>query len=253
MNAMKHASSAVERADDDPSKDPAGPPTMPVPPTPVRVTDVWREFSTQAETVHAVNGVSLEVRAGELVCLYGASGSGKTTLLNLMAGLDVPDRGTVEVAGRAISGQDEQARAEARLRHIAVVFQDDNLIAEFSALENLEIPLLASGLTRQEARDRGRSALADLGIEHLADRRPARMSGGQRQRVGIARALAGGQEIILADEPTGALDQENSRRLFGLMQSLSHDRSLSIVVATHDPLGRDHADAVRTMVDGVLA
>ncbi len=219
----------------------------------VEVTSVTREYATPAGSVHAVDGVDLRFNGGEMTALLGASGSGKTTLLNLIAGLDIPDSGTVSVNGIAISGLSEAQRARVRLEHIGVVFQDDNLIAEFSARENIEIPLLARGMAVGDASQRAVAALEELGIGLLGDRQPAEMSGGQRQRVGIARALAGEQSVLLADEPTGALDSAASRVLFERMAGLAHDHGVCVLVATHDPLCSEYADGVVSMLDGRIS
>ncbi|QXT64224.1 ABC transporter ATP-binding protein [Tessaracoccus palaemonis] len=218
----------------------------------IEVGGARRTFQSGIETIRAVDGVDLRVEVGTMTCLYGASGSGKTTLLNLIAGLDIADQGTVRVAGRDLSGTSEAERARIRLHHIGVVFQENNLVHEFTALENVVVPLLARGASLSEARDEAADQLARVGIAELADRLPREMSGGQRQRVGIARALAGGREVLVADEPTGALDSANSGALFELVASLCHDVGVAAVVATHDPLGRDRADVVWTMVDGQL-
>lgn len=218
----------------------------------IEVEGARRTFQSGIETIRAVDGVDLRVAVGTMTCLYGASGSGKTTLLNLIAGLDIADQGTVRVVGRDLSGTSEAERARIRLHHIGVVFQENNLVQEFTALENVVVPLLARGAALSEARDEAAAQLARVGIADLADRLPREMSGGQRQRVGIARALAGGREVLVADEPTGALDSANSGALFELVASLCHDVGVAAVVATHDPLGRDRADVVWTMVDGQL-
>ncbi len=218
-----------------------------------RLKNASKRFVVGDEVIVAVDDVSFEVAAGEFVCLYGASGSGKTTMLNILAGIDTADSGGVVVAGQSLSGTSEGGRADVRLRHIGVVFQSNNLLPEFTARENVVLPLLVRGFSRAEADAAAERALASVGVADLADRLPGRMSGGQRQRVGIARALAGQQEVLLADEPTGNLDSVNSRQLFGLMRELCDDRGTAIVLATHDPLAREFADSVYDMVDGVVA
>ncbi|MGI8433774.1 MAG: ABC transporter ATP-binding protein [Nocardioidaceae bacterium] len=218
-----------------------------------RLENASKRFVVGDEVIVAVDDVSLEVAAGEFVCLYGASGSGKTTMLNILAGIDTADSGEVLVAGQSLSGSSEGGRADARLRHIGVVFQSNNLLPEFTARENVALPLMVRGFSRAEADAAADVALASVGVPELADRLPGRMSGGQRQRVGIARALAGQQEVLLADEPTGNLDSVNSRQLFGLMRDLCDDLGTAVVLATHDPLAREFADSVYDMVDGVVA
>lgn len=217
----------------------------------ITCTNVVRRFVSDEETVTALDGVSITAPAGELTCLFGASGSGKSTLLNVMAGLDVPDEGDVRVGTHVINGLKERQRAAFRLEHIGVVFQDNNLIPEFTALENVIVPLEAVGHPAKAAKELGLEALDRMGVLPQADRRPSRMSGGQRQRVGIARALGGNKSIVVADEPTGALDSITSTALFQLLRRLADDGA-TVVVATHDPLARDFADAIITLQDGRL-
>ena len=204
------------------------------------------------EVVVAVNDVSFAVRHGEFACIYGASGSGKTTLLNLVAGIDVADSGEVRVGDEVVSGQSEGRRADIRLHHIGVIFQTNNLMPEFTAQENVALPLMIRGSSRASAATAALAALTMVGLSDLADRLPAAMSGGQRQRVGIARALAGEQALIVADEPTGALDSHNSTQLFELLRSLCDERGTAVVLATHDPLARNFADSTYLMVDGTI-
>ena len=194
--------------------------------------------------------MDLVVERGTFGCLYGASGSGKSTLLALIGGILAADQGEVVVDGDDVSGLTENARADLRLRRIAVIFQGDNLLPELSAAENVMLPRLARGLKAKAARDEALEALDTVGIGQLADRRPGQMSGGQRQRVGIARALVGERSVLLADEPTGALDSANSRSLFQLIARLCESRQLTALVATHDPLAREVAARVWQMTDG---
>jgi putative ABC transport system ATP-binding protein len=214
--------------------------------------DVGRKFETRTETIVAVDSVTAAISEGEFICLYGASGSGKSTLLNLIAGLDVADHGDVQVAGTSLAGLTDDQRADLRLTTVGVVFQDDNLVGEFSAGENVMLPLLVRGFSREQAQATSRSALDALGVGELFDRMPIDMSGGQRQRVGIARAFVGDRKILLADEPTGALDSENSEALFSELQRLCKHVGLTAVVATHDPLARRFASKVWSIRDGRL-
>lgn len=212
---------------------------------------VSRRYVSAAETVDAVSSVSLRADAGDFVCVYGASGSGKSTLLNLIAGLDLPDEGTVKVAGVDVEALDEAGRARLRLETVGVVFQDHQLIEEFTAAENVALPLEVRGMPTSRALEEASDLLARVGLEALAARRPRDMSGGQRQRVGIARALVGGRRIVLADEPTGALDTTNSRSLFELLSALCRQGTL-VVVCSHDEMCREFAGHVYRMRDGVL-
>ncbi len=216
----------------------------------VCVRGAVRSFRSGIETIRAVDGVDLDVPFGQMVCIYGASGSGKSTLLNLIAGLDVPDEGEITIGDLALTGMSDRQRAKVRLEHVGVVFQENNLIDEFTGGENVFIPLLAAGLPIDLGRSAAADALARVGIGDLFDRRPGQMSGGQRQRVGIARALAGSRNVLIADEPTGALDSATSAALFELVAQLCHERGVTALVATHDPIARDYADSVLTMCDG---
>lgn len=219
----------------------------------IEASDLVRVFTTGVESVVAVDHVTLAVRPGEFVCVYGASGSGKSTLLNLLAGLDVPDAGEVIIAGAALSRLSESKRARLRLESIGVVFQEHNLLDELTAAENVMLPLLARRMPKKVARDEAHTVLSLVGIDGLGDRRPREMSGGQRQRVGIARAFAGGRRLLLADEPTGALDAANSAALFDELRRVCDEKGFAAVVATHDPLARSRADRVLSMLDGTVS
>lgn len=213
--------------------------------------NVTRTYVTEAEAITAVNGVTLTAEAGQLICVFGRSGSGKSTLLNLIAGLDIPDAGDVRVGDRLVQQLDEVARVQLRLQSVGVVFQDDGLIPEFTAAENVALPLEAQGVRTPAALRQAESLLARVGLEGLAGRLPAQLSGGQRQRVGVARAIAGGRRILLADEPTGALDTTTSADLFQLIRDLCDNGTLAIV-CSHDPGCRVVADCVYEISDGVL-
>lgn len=217
----------------------------------VTCTELVKEYVTPAETIRALDGVSLDVEEGEFLALEGASGSGKSTLLNLIAGLDEPTSGAVQVAGHQLHRLSTADRGRLRLKSIGVVFQDNNLIAEFSILENILVPLRALGLDPTAARREARRALDRLGIGDLADRRPRDVSGGQRQRGGIARAIAGSRRVLLADEPTGALDSHNSIALFETLRELAR-QGTTVIVATHDPLVSPFVDRVLRLRDGRL-
>lgn len=218
---------------------------------PVRISGVEFSYSTPAGAVKALGGVSLEVMAGEMVCLYGASGSGKSTLLSVIGGLEVPEAGSVQVMGREIVGLSEDQRTDLRLRQVGLVFQEHNLVAQFTASENLQIVLRAQGCP--DAETEARKLLGFVGIEELWNRMPDAMSGGQRQRVGIARALAGQRPVMLCDEPTGALDSRTSAALFGQLKELTRQAGVACLIATHDPLAERYADRVLEIVDGQLS
>jgi putative ABC transport system ATP-binding protein len=213
------------------------------------VEGAGRRYVTGAETVWAVREASFEAHAGEFVAVFGASGSGKSTLVNLLAGLDVPDDGTVWIGQADVGALDEDARARLRLGTVGVVFQDHNLVEEFSAAENVALPLEVRGWTYRDALREAEVHLDRVGLAGLGGRLPSQLSGGQRQRVGIARALVGDRRVLLADEPTGALDSANSRALFELIRALCDDGTLA-VVCSHDLMVRRFADTVYEMVDG---
>ena len=211
--------------------------------------DVDLRFVSEVETVTALDKVNFEVSDGEFVAVSGASGSGKTTLLNVLAGLVEADSGSVTVADYQVHKLSESRRALMRLADVGVVFQDHNLIAEFDAAENVMLPLRARGWSAADAKTQAQASLTQVGLKGLGRRLPAQLSGGQKQRVGIARALVGGRMVLLADEPTGALDSENSVSVFELLREFARD-GVAVVVATHDPLIRKYADRLIVMKDG---
>ena len=215
----------------------------------VSLIGVTRRFRSGAETVWAVREATLQLARGEFACVLGASGSGKTTLLNLAAGLDSPDEGTVWVGTSDLNRLSEAGRSKLRLTEIGVVFQDNNLIAEFTAVENVMLPIEVQGVQESRARRLAEAQLARVGLAGMGQRLPSHLSGGQQQRVGIARALVGDRKILLADEPTGALDTANSRALFELFANLC-SQGASVLLATHDPLSRDYVHTLYEMTDG---
>ncbi|MFD5161658.1 ABC transporter ATP-binding protein [Streptomyces hawaiiensis] len=217
----------------------------------IRTKDVCKAYRSEVETVWAARDVDFSARPGEFVCIYGASGSGKSTLLNLLAGLDLADTGEIRVGGVDVGAANERQRAELRLRTVGVVFQDHRLIQEFTAAENVALPLEARGLSTAQAREEALRQLARVGLAGLEDRLPRQLSGGQRQRVGVARALTGQRAVLLADEPTGALDSAATGELFQLIRKLC-DEGVLAVVCSHDPRCRDYADTVYEVVDGRL-
>lgn len=215
----------------------------------ITLQGVSRTFDGGADTVWAVREVDLDVAAGELVCLFGSSGSGKSTLLNLIAGLDLPTAGQVHVGSAEVSAMTVDQRSRLRQRDVGTVFQDHNLIEEFTALENVALPLEIVGTPFGEAVGPAEERLAQVGLAGLGQRFPHQLSGGQRQRVGIARALVGSRSVLLADEPTGALDSVNSRALFELLRQVA-GAGTTVVVATHELMARDFADHVYEISDG---
>ncbi len=196
----------------------------------VRAQDLRKTYD--AGRVRVLDGVSLEVRAGEMVALWGASGSGKSTLLHLLGGLDVPDSGRLSVCG--LDPCNEAHRLQLRRRHLGFVFQLHNLIPDLTVEENLRVPALAAGTPRTATLARVRELAASVGIDHRLDHRIQDISGGERQRTAICRALMNSPQLLLADEPTGSLDEETGDTVFQLLQQLVKTRGIAIVLATHE-------------------
>ncbi len=219
----------------------------------LELREVIKHYDNGAETVKAVDGVSLTVSSGEFVALYGPSGSGKTTLLMLSAALTPPDSGTVMFDGRDITRLSERDSALYRRRDLGFVFQAFHLIPHASALDNATIKLTGGGYTLREARLQVWPWLERVGLGDRAERTPEQLSMGERQRVAIARALAGEPRLLLADEPTGNLDSKRSREILALMRDICHERGIPGLLVTHDPDATGFVDRVHTLRDGHLA
>jgi len=219
--------------------------------TAVRLRGVRRTYTAELAPVRALRGVDLDVATGEFVAVMGPSGCGKSTLLNTVAGLESVDEGTVEVAGQRIDGQDENSLARFRRHHIGIVFQFFNLLDGVSALENIVLPAVLGGMRRKAAELRARELLDLLGLGDRAAQVPALLSGGQRQRLAIARALVNSPTLLLADEPTGALDSDGGIEVLELFRRL-HDGGQSIVMVTHSPEVAAGADRQIVMRDGQI-
>lgn len=201
-------------------------------------------------TVPALQGIELQVQEGEFAALVGPSGSGKTTLLNIIGGLDTPSHGTVRLNGTDITGLTEAALSEFRLFQLGFVFQAYNLVPVLSALENVELVMVLQGLNVRERRERAEHYLKLVGLEKVLQRRPAALSGGQQQRVAVARALAAGPRLVLADEPTANLDSENATALLDIMHRLSHEEKTTFIFSTHDRRVMERAERMITLRDG---
>jgi putative ABC transport system ATP-binding protein len=214
---------------------------------------VVKHYRAGAETVRAVDGVSLTVAPGEFVAVYGPSGSGKTTLLLLAAGLMTPEAGTVLFDGRDISGLPPRDRALYRRRCVGFVFQSFHLMPGGTALENAALKLLADGWSMDRAEDAARPWLDRVGLSERADHRPAELSMGERQRVAVARALVNEPCLLLADEPTGSLDSRRGRETLGLLRDICRERDIPVVLVTHDPQAAAFVDRVHTLRDGCLS
>lgn len=213
------------------------------------MSGVRKTFEAEQAPIRALRGADLTVRDGEFVAIMGPSGCGKSTLLNLVAGLDVPDAGSVTVAGRSLAGMGEDDLARMRREHIGIVFQFFNLLEGMTVLENVALPAVIAGSSRRAAESRGRDLLDLLGVADKASSMPPSLSGGQRQRLAIARALANDPTLLLADEPTGALDTEGGQEIVELMRRL-HAGGQTILMVTHNPQVAAAASRLVTMRDG---
>ncbi|MFH0899550.1 MAG: ABC transporter ATP-binding protein [Pseudomonadota bacterium] len=218
----------------------------------VSARDVTRVYKTGASEVRALQGVNLDVQAGELMAIVGPSGSGKTTFLNLVGALDTASGGELRVLGHSIASLSRQARADLRLRQLGFIFQAYNLIPVLTARENVEFVLELQDVGA-ERRARAKEILDELGLGELANRRPMDMSGGQQQRVAVARAVASRPRLVLADEPTANLDGENAALLMQMMRRLRNENGMTFIFSTHDPRVIAHASRVVTLTDGRVA
>jgi len=218
----------------------------------VRVHGARRTFAAELAPVRALRGVDLEVGAGEFLAVTGPSGCGKSTLLNIIAGLDAVDDGTVEVSGQRIDGRDEAWLARFRRHHIGIVFQFFNLLDGVSALDNIVLPGMIGGMRRRSAEARARELLDLLGLGDRSEQVPAVLSGGQRQRLAIARALVNSPTLLLADEPTGALDSDGGAEVLELFRRLHHTGQ-TIIMVTHSPDVAAGAERRIVLRDGQLS
>lgn len=215
------------------------------------VKDLWKVYSLDGAPTAALRGVSFEVERGEFVAVVGPSGSGKSTLLHLIGGLDRPTRGCIRVAGREISGiTSDEELSEYRNRVVGFVFQMFYLIPRFTALQNVELPLIARGVPAEERRKRALEALRLVGLEGKAGNKPSQLSGGEQQRVAVARAIVGRPQILLADEPTGNLDSNSARSLMEVFRRLNGDLGMTIVLVTHNLGLIWYCDRVIRLADG---
>jgi putative ABC transport system ATP-binding protein len=219
----------------------------------LELREVVKHYSTDIETVRAVDGVSLTVAEGEFVALYGPSGSGKTTLLMLAAALSAPDSGSIRFGGQVLGELSERESALYRRRDVGFVFQAFHLMPHTSALDNATIKLTGGGCTLREGRMRALPWLERVGMAERAEHTPEQLSMGERQRIAIARALANEPRLLLADEPTGNLDSKRSREILALMRDICHERGIPGLLVTHDLDASRFVDRVHTLRDGHLA
>ena len=214
--------------------------------------DLQRSFQLGPETLNILKGVNLQIQAGERVAIMGASGAGKSTLLNLLGALDEADAGEVWIAGEKVNGLSESERAKLRNRALGFVFQFHHLLPEFSALENVAMPLWLRGESRKISAEKAQEFLARVGLDNRDQHKPSELSGGERQRVAIARALAGEPALLLMDEPTGNLDRANAMRVLELIERLNQETGSALVLVTHDADIASHMDRCLELVDGQL-
>ncbi|HVT44749.1 MAG TPA: ABC transporter ATP-binding protein [Thermoanaerobaculia bacterium] len=218
----------------------------------VTIDNVHKSYQRDEFEIRVLNGLTLEVPAGDFLALMGPSGSGKSTLLNLIAGIDRPTSGRVVVGGKEISTLGESKLASWRARHVGFIFQMYNLIPVLTAYENVELPLLLTRLTRKERRSHVEAALGIVGLGDRMQHYPRQLSGGQEQRVAIARAIVTDPTIIVADEPTGDLDAASAHEILDLLQNLNREFTKTIMMVTHDPRAAERARHVLHLDKGVL-
>ena len=218
----------------------------------VEAIDVVKNYDTGDVVVHALRGLDLKVERGEMVAIMGPSGCGKTTLLNCLSGIDEIDDGDIFVEGIGLSGMTDREKTDHRAKRMGFIFQAYNLLPVLSAVENVELPLLVSGVRTRVARERALRALDLVGLRDWAAHKPAEMSGGQQQRVAIARALVNEPTIVWADEPTGNLDKENSMQIMDILCRLNEELGQTYIVVTHDPEVGHKAHRIVHMDEGVI-
>tara|TARA_B110000881_G_C18458575_1_gene454970 strand:+ start:87 stop:773 length:687 start_codon:yes stop_codon:yes gene_type:complete len=220
--------------------------------TVVTCEQLEKTYSQGPQLVKVLQGVSLQVCRGERIAIVGSSGSGKTTLLNLLGGLDLPTGGRVTIAGKDLAQVDETERGILRNKHLGFVYQFHHLLGEFSALENVCMPLLIGNLSMTEAAERARVMLEKVGLDSRLQHKPSELSGGERQRVAIARALVTEPSCVLLDEPTGNLDRNTANEIHALMNYLNEKLEISFIVVTHDELLASSLERRLLLADGLL-
>ena len=217
----------------------------------IELKNVYKIYQMGSETVHALDGVDLAIDQGEFVAIVGSSGSGKSTAMNIIGCLDVPTSGTYHLGGVDVSTMDDDQQAEIRNKMLGFIFQQYNLIPKLSVLENVELPLLYAGVDSGERRERALASLERVGLRDKGKNLPSQLSGGQQQRVAIARALAGDPSLILADEPTGALDSRTGREVLKFLKQL-HQEGNTVVLITHDNSIAVKAERIVRLQDGKI-
>ena len=220
-------------------------------PVVIDIENITKDYVMGEETVHALRGVSLQIRRGEYIAIMGPSGSGKSTLMNMLGCLDTPSSGRYEFNGRNVAEMSDDELAEIRNREIGFVFQTFNLLPRSDSLRNVELPLIYAGMDPETREQRATQALVDVGLGDRLNHKPNELSGGQRQRVAIARALVNNPSILLADEPTGNLDSKTGEEIMALFETL-HDRGHTIILVTHEADIARHAHRTVRLRDGLV-
>jgi putative ABC transport system ATP-binding protein len=218
----------------------------------IEIIDIYKAYRRDSLEIPVLQDISLTVSGGEFLALMGPSGSGKTTLLNLIAGIDRPDQGIIKVAGTTLNSLGESDLARWRARHIGFIFQFYNLLPVLTALENVELPLLLTPLSKKERREHAEFVLKAVGLANRMHHYPKQLSGGQEQRVAIARAIVTDPILLMADEPTGDLDKASALEILNLLSRLNTEFSKTIVMVTHDPRAAERARVIRHLDKGVL-
>lgn len=216
----------------------------------IRIRDVKKIYQMGNESIHAIDGVSLNIRQGEVCCLFGKSGSGKSTLLNLIAGLEKPTEGKILFHKKHIERMDEDQLADFRRQYIGFVFQSYNLLPTLTALENVTLPLIFKGVPVKERNERAMEMLEAVGLAERAHHKPFEMSGGQQQRVSIARAFVNEPPVVFADEPTGNLDTKTTYEMMDLITGMAKKKNQTLVIVTHDLELSEYADRIVVLQDG---
>ncbi|HEX8128143.1 MAG TPA: ABC transporter ATP-binding protein [Pyrinomonadaceae bacterium] len=222
-----------------------------VPAALISMRDIWKTYQMGSEQLHALRGVSFDVQRGEYVAIIGPSGSGKSTLMNLIGCLDTPSQGRYWINSKLVSDMDDDELARIRNKEIGFVFQTFNLLARATALHNVELPLIYAGISAADRREKAQASLVAVELSDRMTHRPNELSGGQRQRVAIARALVNHPSLLLADEPTGALDSKTSIEIMNLFEKL-HAEGNTIIVVTHEPDIAARAHRVISILDGII-